>query len=198
MKTNSVLHAFSSGKTWTTIAIAQLIEQNKLDLHQTVQSIIPEFTNGKETCTIEHILLHESGFPMFGYDRAKAKTVEDFLKAIYDEKAEYIPGTQCGYHGTSSWAVLGEIVRLIDGRRIEKYLEDEIFKPFKMSDTSLGMPKDRADHLGDRLALKDTEPNYENWSKFDNLFGNHPDPIILPGSSSFSSGFDISLLIISV
>ncbi len=191
MKRDSVLHIFSSGKPWTTLAIAQLIEQNKLKLHQTVQSIIPEFTNGKETCTIEYILLHEAGFPMFQYERNKSNTIDDFLKDIYGEKAEYIPGTQCGYHGTSSWLVLGEIIRLIDGRRIEKYLEEEIFKPLKMNDTCLGMPLKRSNDLGNRLAIKDTEPDYVHWSKFDNLFGNYPDPIKLPGSSGFSSAYDM-------
>lgn len=191
MKRNSVLHIFSSSKPWTTIAIAQLIEQGKVGLHQTVQSIIPEFTNGKETCTIEHILLHESGFPMFEYKRSRTMRVEDFLRDIYKEKAEYVPGTQCGYHATSSWLVLGEIVRLIDGRRIERYLEDEIFKPLNMNDTSLGMPKERADYLGNRLAIKDTEPDYEHWSNYNNLFGNYPDPPILPGSSGFSSAVDM-------
>lgn len=191
MKRNSVLHIFSSGKPWTTVAIAKLIEQEKLKLHQTVQSIIPEFVNGKETCTIEHILLHEAGFPMFQYERDKSKTEQDFLKDIYDEKTEYVPGTQCGYHGTSSWLILGEIVRLIDGRRIEKYVDDEIFKPLKMNDSSLGMPQKRSKELGNRLAIKDTEPNYIHWSKFDNLFGNDPNPMILPGSSGFSSVDDM-------
>ncbi len=191
MKRDSILNNFSSGKPWTTIAIAQLIEQNKLELYQTIQSIIPEFTNGKETCTIEHILLHEAGFPMFQYERDNTETVDEFLKDIYNEQAVYVPGTQCGYHGTSSWLILGELIRLIDGRRIEKYLEDEIFKPLNMNDTSLGMPNKRSNILGNRLAIKDTEPDYVHWGRGDNLFGNYPDPITLPGSSGFSSAYDM-------
>lgn len=191
MKRDSVLLIFSSSKPWTALAIAQLIEQGKLELEQTVVSIIPEFGNGKETCTIEHILVHEAGFPMFMAPKDTIQSIEDTIKDICNEKAEYIPGTQCGYHRGSSWIILGEIVRLIDGRKIEKYLEEEIFKPLGMTDTTLGMTTERAEMLGDRLALKDIGSDYENWGPFDNLYANVPDRPILPGGAGFSTVTDL-------
>ena len=53
MRIDSVLSLWSSGKPWTSVAIAQLWERRKLKLSKTVQSIIPEFKNGKENCTIK-------------------------------------------------------------------------------------------------------------------------------------------------
>ena len=191
MKRNSVMHLYSAGKPWTALAIAQLYERGKLDLYQTVQSIIPEFANGKETCTIEHVLIHEGRFPMWNYSQDDAANWEDWIRDICNEKAEYVPGTQCGYHHASGWVLLGEIVRIVDGRRIEKYLEDEIFTPLGMNDSILGMTKDKAEQLNDHLALKGTEPEYIPWGNFYNLFGNNPDHVILPGGSSYSTATDL-------
>ena len=191
MKRNTVMHLYSAGKPWTALAIAQLYEQGKLDIYQPIQTIIPEFVNGKESCTIEHVLIHEGGFPMWKYPQDDTTNCEEWIRDICNEKAEYVPGTQCGYHHASGWVLLGEIVRIIDGRKIEKYIEDEIFTPLGLNDSSLGMTKNKAEQLGGRLALKDTSPDYIPWAHFYNLFGNNPDHVILPGGSSYSTATDL-------
>ena len=60
MKINSAILLYSSSKPWTAIAIAQLWEQKKIRLNQTIKSIIPEFTGGKEKCTIRNVLNHST------------------------------------------------------------------------------------------------------------------------------------------
>jgi CubicO group peptidase (beta-lactamase class C family) len=42
-------------------------------------------------------------------------------------------GTQAGYHLASSWFILGELVRRLDGRPFETYVRDEIFAPLDAS-----------------------------------------------------------------
>ena len=194
MLRDSVLQIFSSCKPWTALAIAQLYEKGKLDLQQTVKSIIPEFGNGKETCTIEHILLHEGGFPMLNYDELAANDWDHIIKDICNEPAAYIPGTQCGYHRNSGWMILAEIIRRIDGRTIEKYLQEELFKPLKMKDSSIGMSKGLYEMLGNRLALKDAVPGYINWSGVDNLGGNKPHPLLVLGGDGYSTATDMAIL----
>jgi len=193
MLRDSILQIFSSCKPWTVLAIAQLYEKGKLNLQQTVKSIIPEFGNGKETCTIEHILIHEGGFPMFDYNEIIVKDWNQLIKDICNERAEYIPGTQCGYHRNTGWIILGEIIRRIDGRTIEKYLQEELFRPLKMKDTSMGMPKELHEKLGNRLALKDVEPEYIHWGGFDNLAGNNPGPALLLGGSGYTTATDMGV-----
>jgi CubicO group peptidase (beta-lactamase class C family) len=194
MLRDSILQIFSSCKPWTALAIAQLYEKGKLNLQQTVKSIIPEFGNGKETCTIEHILIHEGGFPMLDYNELVVNDWNQIIKDICNERANYIPGTQCGYHRNSGWMILAEIIRRIDGRTIEKYLQEELFNPLKMKDSSIGMSKELYEKLGNRLAFKDAEPGYIQWSGVDNLAGNNPHPLLVLGGDGYSTATDMGIL----
>jgi CubicO group peptidase (beta-lactamase class C family) len=187
MRPDSILALWSSGKPWTSVAIAQLWESGKLSINQTVHSIIPEFKNGKETCTIKHILIHAGGFPMLLYPKWLTASWEEIIMDACNEIAIYKPGTQCGYHPRISWVILGEIVRRIDGRRIDDYLTEEIFVPLGMNSSYLGMTKEKAKKLGDRLALKDTPDETEKIHLWINNFEGR----IYPGTNGYSTANDM-------
>ena len=151
LKTDSVMLWFSATKPLTSVAIAQQMERGKLDLDDPVKKYIPEFGNGKETCTVKHVLMHMGGFRMelFPFLRYDWQTV---IQKICEEPAEWEPGTAAGYHPLSGWCILGEIVRRVDGRPIEVYLKEELFQPLGMDGCSLGITPERAAQLGDRLS----------------------------------------------
>ncbi|MDK1022350.1 MAG: serine hydrolase domain-containing protein [Candidatus Hydrogenedentes bacterium] len=188
LTTGSVMLWYSSTKPLTAVAIAQQLERGKLKLDERVQSIIPEFANGKESATIKHILTHTGGFPMNDFPFLRYDW-DSVIQSICDEQAEYEPGTAAGYHPLSGWCILGEIVRRLDGRPIEVYLDEEIFGPLGMMDTSLGISAAREAELGHRLSSisEKTEPltNAEAW--------NDPRarPRILPGGSGYGSAHDL-------
>ena len=160
LKTDSVMLWFSATKPLTSVAIAQQMERGKLDLDDPVKKYIPEFGNGKETCTVKHVLMHMGGFRMelFPFLRHDWQTV---IQKICEEPAEWEPGTAAGYHPLSGWCILGEIVRRVDGRPIEVYLKEELFQPLGMDGCSLGITPERAAQLGDRLSeiTEKTAPN---------------------------------------
>jgi CubicO group peptidase (beta-lactamase class C family) len=54
-----------------------------------------------------------------------------------------VPGEKAGYNQASSWFVLGEVVRRVDGRGFDRYVREEIFEPLGMSDSWIGMAPDR-------------------------------------------------------
>jgi len=151
MKTDSVLLWFSATKPLTSVAIAQLWEQGKLELNDPVRKFIPEFGNGKEAATIKHLLTHTGGFRMrtfpVNYDWDTA------IQKICEEPAEWEPGTVAGYHMLTGWYILGEIVGRIDGRRIDRYIEDEVLRPLGMKDTTLSITPAREAELGGRLSV---------------------------------------------
>lgn len=160
LRTDSVMLWFSSTKPFTAVAIAQQYERGKLELEDPVRKFIPDFANGKETCTVKHVLTHTGGFrmemfPFLRYDW------ETNIRKICEEPAEWAPGTAAGYHPLSGWNVLGEIVRKVDGRPIELYLREELFKPLGMESSSLGLTADRIGQIGDRLSqiTEKTAPN---------------------------------------
>jgi len=144
----------SSSKPIAAVAIAQLWERGKLGLDDRVVRHMPEFgQGGKEAITVRHLLTHTGGFRGFeiGWPRA---TWEEVLERVCALRLEprWVPGEKAGYHMSSSWFVLGELVRRLDGRSFPRYVREEIFEPLGMDDCWIGMPLERFQAYGDRVA----------------------------------------------
>jgi CubicO group peptidase (beta-lactamase class C family) len=148
---DSVLPWFSSCKPLTAMAIAWLYERGRLDLDDPVVRYIPEFGNGKERCTVRHVLTHQGGFPSALSDRAD-KGWAQAIAEICAAPAEHAPGARAAYHHVSGWYILGELVRRIDGRPIERFLAEEFFHPLEMRDSHMGISPEAQRALGPRLA----------------------------------------------
>ncbi len=147
---DTIMLWFSSSKPLTSVAIGRLWEQGALALDDPVRRFIPEFANGKEAATVRHVLTHMGGFPFA--DFAQNMPWDDVVRRIVDSPALFEPGTVAAYHATAGWVVLGEIVRRLDGRRIDRYLADEVFGPLGMDDSHAGIPPELVDGLRDRVA----------------------------------------------
>ena len=143
---------FSAGKPVTAVAVAQLWERRQLDLDDPVRQYVPDFGNGKEAATIRHLLTHTGGFP-FADDSLHPAPWHEMVATIAAAPAMFAPGTTAAYHGTAAHVILGEIIRVVDGRPVEQYAADEIFAPLGMDDSFMGVPIDRLDELRPRLAL---------------------------------------------
>jgi len=132
----------SSVKPFTALAVARLVEAGKVDWQDPVAKHLPAFgANGKEGVTLWHILTHTGGFrePHASWKPAE---LEDIVERICAGPLEedWVPGEKAGYHPDTSWYVLAELVRRIDGRPINQYLRDEIFSRFDMPNSFLGIP----------------------------------------------------------
>lgn len=153
MTPDSLMLWFSSTKPLTAVAIGQLWERGKLALDDRVTAFIPEFAGGKERATIRHLLTHRGGFPTAGNGTAyRPDDWEERVAEICAAPAEWEPGTAAGYHGTSGHLILGEIVRRIDGRPVERYMREEILDPLGMRDSHLGIPAELVPALRDRVS----------------------------------------------
>ena len=65
LATDDLMLWYSSGKPLTTVAVLQLWEQGRLGLDDRVADFIDGWGDGKERCTIRHVLTHTGGFPMY-------------------------------------------------------------------------------------------------------------------------------------
>lgn len=138
----------SSGKPITAVAIAQLIERGELDLEHSVSKWIPEFSEkGKDHITLAHLLTHTAGIRKSDRHGTNGRLTSwnEIIEAICADAPEenWIPGERGGYHISSSWYLLGEIIRRCTGLEVADYLEDEIVKPCGMKEASLGMDRHR-------------------------------------------------------
>ncbi len=152
LRTDDVMLWYSSGKPMTTVAVLRLWEQGRLGLDDRVGDYLAGWGNGKERCTLRHVLTHTGGFPLWSDPSYDADvTFAEALQATVDSEAVWEPGTAAAYHASSGWRVLGGVVEAIDGRRIDRYLHDEILEPLGLASCSLGIPVERQRELGDRL-----------------------------------------------
>jgi CubicO group peptidase (beta-lactamase class C family) len=145
----------SAGKPVAAVAALQLVERGKLSLDGRVADVIPTFAqNGKESITLRQILNHTAGFrgPLNNFTPG---TWEEILHRVYALKQEphWVPGEKAGYHIGSSWFVLGELVRRLDGRTIDAYVREEIFMPLGERDASIGVSAETFDTRSSEIAL---------------------------------------------
>ena len=151
-QTDDVMLWYSAGKPLTTVAVLQLWERGRLSLDDRVGTFLPGWGGGKERCTVRHVLTHTGGFPMWGdagYDHDLS--FAESLAATVAAPAQWEPGTVAAYHAASGWRVLGGVVEAVDGRPIDRYLEEEVLGPVGMTSTSLGIPLAVQDELGERI-----------------------------------------------
>lgn len=159
----------SSTKPITAVAIAQLWERGLCDLDDPVATFLPDFGNkGKERITLRHLLTHTSGIRMLNIGWPQASW-DEIIAFICSGRLEprWVPGQKAGYHLASSWFILGELVRRVDGRPLRDYVRQEIFEPLAMLDSWIGMPRERFLAEGDRIGwmfnTEKAKPVARNW-----------------------------------
>jgi len=155
MTPDTIMLWLSSGKPVGGVALAQLWERSRLDLDTPVCRFIPEFGNkGKEAVTLRHLLTHTGGFRFADVARREAPW-EELIASICAAKLEpgWIPGAKAGYHPASSWFLLAEIVRRIDGRPYSRYVREEIFEPLGLRDSWVGIPPEQLRAYGDHAGI---------------------------------------------
>jgi CubicO group peptidase (beta-lactamase class C family) len=150
VKKDSVFSIFSVTKAFTNVLVFRAIEQGRLALTTPISSVIPEFSGrGREKITLFHLLTHTSGIPSL-YTPREGMCIDrlsEIIQAICDNPNVYpveAPGARVDYSPMVNHALLGEAVRRTDPRerRYRQIVEDEILKPLRMADTSVGLRRD--------------------------------------------------------
>ena len=126
----------SVSKSFTGLAIAQLMEQGKIDIDAPVQTYLPWFTiEDKEAAaqiTIKQLLSHNSGFSRYGGQVLNTNTsIEQYVRNLKDEKLTSSPGKEFHYSNIN-YIVLGEVVQAVSGISYEQYMKENIFEPLDM------------------------------------------------------------------
>ncbi len=129
--TSTLLRWYEAGMPLLAIVIGRLLESDRIALDDPVSKYVPNWGNGKESCTIRHVLTHMGGFAgaelgdrEVGHDQA--------MEQICAYRAEYLPGTRGGFHPTSGWRVLAAIAEKIDGRSAAKQIDKRVLKPLHL------------------------------------------------------------------
>jgi CubicO group peptidase (beta-lactamase class C family) len=144
----------SATKPVAAVAIAMLWERDVLGLDDPVARHLPEFgAGGKQDITIRHLLTHTAGIRMLDTGWPE-RSWDEIVARICARPIEpgWVPGRRAGYHLASSWFVLGELVRRLDGRPFERFVREEIFAPLGLTECSIGVPAEELAGLRDLIA----------------------------------------------
>jgi CubicO group peptidase (beta-lactamase class C family) len=124
------------------VAILMLQDEGKLNVADPVAKYIPEFANLKTpsgqpaNLTITQILTHTSGLgETTGEQSSKARTLADLIPLFLSAPMQYEPGSQWKYT-QSAINTAGRIVEVVSGKPFEVFLEERIFAPLGMKDTT--------------------------------------------------------------
>jgi beta-N-acetylhexosaminidase len=116
----------------TTTAIMKLYEEGKISLDDKVSDYFPDFDEpGKEFITIKHLLTHTSGLPAFQIYVDRYKTREEIIRAVRNEPLINTPGEEYVYSDLG-FILLGEIVEIISGLPLDRYIRSQFFYPMGM------------------------------------------------------------------
>jgi CubicO group peptidase (beta-lactamase class C family) len=149
MTRDSITLWLSATKPIAAVAIAQLWERGLLTLDDRVAAHIPEFAqHGKDPITLRHLLTHTGGFRAASGAAANAWAIEPWdavVAAVCAARLEprWVPGHKAGYHPSTSWIILGELVRRLDGRPFDRYVREMVFEPLGMTDSWIGMSPEK-------------------------------------------------------
>lgn len=139
----TLVSVFSTTKAITTLMLARLVGEGRLDYGATVASIWPEFAQaGKQDITVGQALSHQAGLSGFLEPMEPALWFDwDAICARLAAMAPlWPPGSASGYHPLTFGFLAGEIFRRIDGRTLGTALREDVTGPLGL-DFWIGLPE---------------------------------------------------------
>jgi CubicO group peptidase (beta-lactamase class C family) len=142
---NTQFNIGSCTKQMTGFLVLQLEKEGKLNRAEPLRAVIPELSNTQiGTVTIDQLLQMSGGVPNLMKPLAyisvqlssKLWTAAEILDEIKDYPLEFEPGARYEYSNLS-YVLLGIAVEKVTGQSWEQSLQERIFTPFEMPDTTV-------------------------------------------------------------
>ncbi len=131
----------SVGKTFTAVAIGQLVAQGKLRFTDTLARVLPDYPNRDVAArvTIADLLSHRSGLGLYWDELFKGnwtavRTTADLTPYFVKEPLAFDPGGKWSYSNTG-FAVLALVIEKASGQDYFTYLQQHVFTPAGLRDT---------------------------------------------------------------
>lgn len=177
VNSQTIFRIYSMTKPIVSVAAMSLIEDGLLALDDPIEKYIPEFSNlqvidrdsgevraARNSITVENLLTHESGLiqAIFSPDSELGKmyqrdfpdysdiTAQDLAGRIGKLPVYFEPGS--AWHYGHSTDVLGAVLEVAAGKALDQVLNERIFEPLGMDETSFYLSSDKAERIA--------EPNF--------------------------------------
>ncbi|MBI5949709.1 MAG: beta-lactamase family protein [Chloroflexi bacterium] len=174
MRDDAIFRIYSMSKPITSVALMSLYEQGHFQLNDPVSRVIPEWREQRvwvsgdgETMqtkeperpmTFRHVLSHTGGltygatghpvdraYRHVGVRRDQGETLRTFVEKLAKVPLQFTPGDRWMY--SYSTDVCGYLVEAISGKPFDQYLQETIFDPLRMKDTSFSIAPGKVDRF---------------------------------------------------
>ncbi|MGE5601699.1 MAG: serine hydrolase domain-containing protein [Nitrososphaerales archaeon] len=150
-------HIASLSKSFTAVAVMQLVEVGRVELDAPVRRYLPDFTladpAAAKRITVRQLLNHTSGLGDAGVPDlrlARPATPAERIETLRDAQPVAAPGSKFQYTDVN-YQILARLVEVVSGEPFSDYLQTHIFAPLHMAGTVNALSSfevaQKADHL---------------------------------------------------
>ncbi|MEO8611298.1 MAG: serine hydrolase domain-containing protein [Chloroflexota bacterium] len=153
----------STSKSFTALAVMQLVEAGKIDLDAPVTKYLPWFGTSDAASsaqiTVRNLLNQNSGLPTYegrqgiARDDQSSTALENGVRDLSRVQLNHSAG-QAYEYANENFNILGLIVQTVSGISYEEYIRSAIFAPLQMSHSAAALSD---------AAVKDIATGYRYW-----------------------------------
>ncbi|MBC8353309.1 MAG: beta-lactamase family protein [Planctomycetes bacterium] len=160
MTKDSMFAIASMTKPITATAVMILQDEGKLSVEDPVAKYIPQFKDvaladgpAKTEMTIRHLMTHTSGLTG---DQRCVGSLKETTEELATRKLKFEPGTKWQY--SPGMNVCGRIIEVVSGQAYEDFLDERIFEPLKMVDTTFTPNKSQRQRIAKLYQPSEEKP----------------------------------------
>ena len=212
MRTDSVFWIASQSKPISAVALMILVDEGKVNVDDPVEKYLPEFKGQQVNVSadpakpefkvprhpilVREVLSHTSGLPFktaIEGPTLDILSLEVRVKSYANEPLLFEPGTKSKY-ANAGINTAGRIVEVVSGMLFEKFLDERIFQPLGMTDTTFYPNKNQIERLA-----KSYKPNAAKDGIEETPIGqlkyplDDPERRPMPAGGLFSTANDLSI-----
>ncbi|MFT4690938.1 MAG: serine hydrolase domain-containing protein [Verrucomicrobiia bacterium] len=206
MQMDNMFAIASMTKPTVGVAIMMLAEEGKLSIHDEVEKHLPEFKGiwrvaGKSKTemtlkrparkiTLLDVATHTAGISKVNEPRSHS-TLAEHVAMLSQRPLDFEPGSQWKY-SSSGTHVLGRVVEVVSGQRLQDFLQERVFDPLGMKDTTFFPPKSKIARIAQLYLKSDKVPELTE-TEVSFLHGDLWDikRTVKPGGGLFSTAEDM-------
>ncbi len=161
MRRDDMFWIASMSKPMAGVAAMMLADEGKLNIHDEVEKHLPEFKDlwmvqersrdrmilkrPSRKITLLDVATHTAGIGRVDEPRPHT-TLAELVSMVSQRPLDFEPGSRWQY-STMGTNVLGRVVEVVSGQRFEVFLQQRLFDPLGMKDTTFFPPKEKIDRV---------------------------------------------------
>jgi CubicO group peptidase (beta-lactamase class C family) len=174
MKTDALFWIASQSKSMTAAALMMLVDEGKVNLDDEVEKYLPEFKGQMlaverdaehvllrkpaHPITVREVLSHTSGLPFSSpmeQPTLDGLPLRDAVRSYAMGPLQFPPGTKYQY-SNAGVNTAGRVIEVVSGMPYEQFMQERLFKPLGMKDTTFWPDKKQLKRLA-----KSYKPNQD-------------------------------------